>query len=61
MEPKAAQRLAMRVSWVSIVWNLLLSAFKLFAGVFARSGAMISDAVHSSWRSRLSRRTGRPN
>lgn len=48
MEPKAAQRLAMRVSWVSIVWNLLLSAFKLFAGVFARSGAMISDAVHSA-------------
>ncbi len=39
---------AMRVSVVSAGVNLLLSAFKLFAGIFARSGAMISDAVHSA-------------
>ena len=31
-----------------VIWNLLLSAGKLFAGIFANSGAMISDAVHSA-------------
>ncbi|MCM1284162.1 MAG: cation diffusion facilitator family transporter [Roseburia sp.] len=39
---------ANRVSAVSIAGNLLLSVFKLFAGVIAHSGAMISDAVHSA-------------
>ncbi len=38
----------MRVSAVSLAANAALSAFKLFAGVFAHSGAMISDAVHSA-------------
>ncbi len=40
--------LAMKVSGVSIVINLLLSALKLIAGILAHSGAMISDAVHSA-------------
>lgn len=40
-------KLAMRVSVVSIIVNLVLSVFKLLAGLFAKSGAMISDAVHS--------------
>ncbi len=44
----AISQRAMRVSVISIVVNLLLSVFKLFAGIFARSGAMISDAVHSA-------------
>lgn len=44
----AVDQKAMRVSVVSAGVNLLLSAFKLFAGIFARSGAMISDAVHSA-------------
>ncbi len=39
---------AMRVSLVSIAANTLLSLFKLAAGILARSGAMISDAVHSA-------------
>ena len=39
---------AMRVSVVSIVVNLLLSLLKLLAGIIARSGAMVSDAVHSA-------------
>lgn len=39
---------AVRVSAVTMAVNILLSVFKLFAGVFARSGAMISDAVHSA-------------
>ena len=42
------KKIAYRVSIVSIVLNLLLTAFKLFAGIFARSMAMISDAVHSA-------------
>lgn len=41
------QRIAMRVSTVSIIVNVMLSFFKLIAGVLGRSGAMISDAVHS--------------
>ena len=39
---------AMTVSSVSIVVNVLLSLFKLLAGVIAHSGAMISDAIHSA-------------
>lgn len=42
------EKVAMRVSFVSIAANIILSVFKLFAGVFAHSGAMISDAVHSA-------------
>ena len=32
---------------VGVFGNVLLSAFKLFAGVFGHSAAMVSDAVHS--------------
>ena len=39
---------ALRVSSVSILVNLLLSVGKLAAGLIARSGAMVSDAVHSA-------------
>lgn len=39
---------AYRVSVITIVINFLLSAFKLLAGIFGCSGAMISDAVHSA-------------
>ena len=46
--PQQAKALAMRVSWVSVVVNLLLSAGKLLAGIVAHSGAMLSDAVHSA-------------
>ncbi|WP_411328983.1 cation diffusion facilitator family transporter [Blautia hansenii] len=42
------KKTAMRVSAVTIVWNVILSIFKLMAGVVGRSGAMISDAVHSA-------------
>ena len=41
-------RAAMRVSWVSIVVNLILAAGKLAAGLIASSSAMVSDAVHSA-------------
>ncbi|MBO7375735.1 MAG: cation transporter [Clostridia bacterium] len=36
-----------RVSRVGIFGNILLSAFKLAAGILGSSGAMVSDAVHS--------------
>ena len=39
---------AVKISRLSIVVNLLLSAGKLAAGLLAHSGAMISDAVHSA-------------
>ena len=38
---------AMHVSVLSIFINIALSLLKLLAGVIAKSGAMISDAVHS--------------
>lgn len=42
------QKIATKVSFVSILGNLLLSIFKFIAGIVAHSSAMISDAVHSS-------------
>ena len=46
MENKSRE--AIKISKLSIVVNLLLSAGKLAAGLLAHSGAMISDAVHSA-------------
>ncbi|MDD4658939.1 MAG: cation diffusion facilitator family transporter [Eubacteriales bacterium] len=40
-------QIALRISFVSIMGNVVLSAFKLFAGIMAKSNAMISDAFHS--------------
>ena len=42
------QRVATRVSVVSIIGNIILTVIKLLAGILARSGAMISDAIHSA-------------
>ena len=36
-----------KISLVSIIGNIILSGFKLFAGICGRSGAMISDSIHS--------------
>lgn len=47
MSGKTNEQVAMHVSRVSIVGNVLLSIFKLIAGIVAHSGAMISDAIHS--------------
>ena len=44
----SGQQVAMRVSAISIIINVALSLVKLLAGIFASSGAMISDAVHSA-------------
>ena len=48
LQEKQFEKEAMKVSTVSIVVNVLLSLFKLLAGVIAHSGAMISDAIHSA-------------
>lgn len=48
MEKTEFEKTAMRVSFVSIAINVILSVFKLIAGIVAHSAAMISDAVHSA-------------
>ena len=42
-----SSKIAFRVSRISIYLKAALSAVKLLAGLLARSGAMVSDAVHS--------------
>lgn len=48
MENKTQTDIAMSVSVKSIIINAALVAFKLFAGIFASSSAMVSDAIHSA-------------
>lgn len=36
-----------QVSMLAIIGNVVLSAFKLYAGIVGRSGAMVSDSIHS--------------
>lgn len=48
LDSNGNKQIAMRVSIVSIIVNLLLSLFKFLAGIIGNSGAMISDAVHSA-------------
>ncbi len=48
MQKSSFEAVATRVSAVSIIVNLLLAGFKFIAGAAGHSGAMISDAVHSS-------------
>lgn len=48
LEKSSEQKIAIRVSVTSIVVNIILSIFKLIAGILSASGAMISDAVHSA-------------
>ncbi|NBH14157.1 cation transporter [Lachnospiraceae bacterium] len=36
-----------QISMVGIIGNIILCAFKMFAGIVGKSGAMVSDAVHS--------------
>lgn len=42
------KNLAIRVSAVTVILNLLLSVFKAAAGILSHSGAMVSDAIHSA-------------
>lgn len=36
-----------KLSCVSIAGNIVLTVFKLFAGIWGNSGALVSDAIHS--------------
>lgn len=42
------KKVAMKVSIITVIANLVLSIFKLLAGIIGNSGALISDAVHSA-------------
>lgn len=42
------EKIAMKVSIISIIANVVLAAFKLVAGILAHSSAMLSDAIHSA-------------
>ena len=48
MDKTSRKDLAVRVSVVTIIGNLVLTLFKFLAGILAHSGAMLSDAVHSA-------------
>lgn len=47
MDDKIVVKTAVKVSSVSIVLNIILSLLKLLAGIFGKSMAMLSDAIHS--------------
>lgn len=44
----STKNLAIHVSVVSIIVNVVLSASKLLAGILGKSSAMVSDAIHSA-------------
>lgn len=48
MDKSSDQYIANKVSIIALVTNIVLSSFKLLAGILGHSGAMISDAVHSA-------------
>lgn len=48
LDTAKCQQIANRVSISSIIGNVALSLFKLLAGIFGHSAALISDAIHSA-------------
>ena len=47
VSPQQEDRIIARVSLLTVLGNVLLTIFKLFAGIVGHSGAMVSDAIHS--------------
>ncbi|MCJ7687763.1 MAG: cation transporter, partial [Clostridiaceae bacterium] len=47
MDSEERYSIGIKISKITIISNVLLSAIKLFAGIIGRSGAMIADGVHS--------------
>lgn len=47
MVKRSDEQVAIHVSFVTMIWNVALSLFKLFTGIFSKSSAMISDSIHS--------------
>ena len=48
MQTSDLEKIAVKTSIVTIIINFLLSLFKLSAGIFGASMALISDAIHSA-------------
>lgn len=42
-----SKRMVRRLSAIGILGNIVLSSFKMFAGIVGNSSAMVSDAIHS--------------
>ncbi len=40
-------KIVKKVSYITIIFNIILAILKLLAGIFSNSSAMVSDAVHS--------------
>lgn len=47
VDPLNESEIIKKLSLVSIIGNVVLTVFKMFAGVAGHSGALISDAIHS--------------
>ena len=47
VDPLNESEIVKKLSLVSIIGNVVLTVFKMFAGVAGHSGALISDAIHS--------------
>lgn len=45
--PADEAKIIKKISCVSIAGNVVLTIFKLFAGIWGNSGALVSDAIHS--------------
>ena len=41
------KRIIKKITIVGVLGNILLTAFKMLAGILGKSGAMVSDAIHS--------------
>ncbi len=48
MQSYDLQKVALKVSITTIIMNAALTVFKLLAGIFGKSYALISDAIHSA-------------
>ena len=48
MQINDLEKTALKVSVITILMNAVLTVFKLLAGIFGKSYALISDAVHSA-------------
>lgn len=47
MNEKLEEKIIVKTSFMIMVWNIILSILKVFAGIVGRSSAMISDAINS--------------
>lgn len=47
MSKSERTRRARRVTIIGLIWNVLLTVFKFLVGIYAKSNALVADAVHS--------------